>query len=117
MYTGIGSSDEEQRDAEAIAPVDEVRDFLRALGVDDAAEPRPFPFPSLDEPPLICNDADRHAGDRAVAADHLAGEVLLELVDGAAVEDGREDLVHVVGHAMVGREELVEGVRVGIVNC
>jgi len=45
--------DEQQRNSLAVATVDEVRDLLRALGVDDAAEERILAGAYIDETELI----------------------------------------------------------------
>ncbi len=45
---------------------------------------------------------------RGVPADHLAREVALKLVELPVVDNGVQDLVHVVGHAMVGGEKVVQ---------
>ena len=72
---------EQERDALAVAAVDEVRHLLRALGVDDAAEARLLAGAALDQAALIGDHADGDALDARVAADHLAREVRLELVE------------------------------------
>ena len=72
LVLGLGSDHEardvlheQQRNPLAVAAVDEERDFLRALGVDDAAEPRLLARAALDQAALIGDHADRHAHDVA----------------------------------------------------
>ena len=85
-----------------------IRDLFRALGVDDAAEARRSPGTPLDEAALIGNHADRDALDARIAADHLLREVGLELVELAIIEHGAQQVMHVVLHAMIGRQHVVE---------
>ncbi len=99
---------EKQRDALAVAAVDEIRDLLRALRVDDAAEARLLALASFDEAALVRDHADRHALDARVAADHLAREGALELVELAVVDERAEQGTHVVRHAVVGRQQIVQ---------
>ena len=46
------------------------------------------PGAALDQAALVRDDADGDAVDARVAADHLAREMLLELVELAVVDDG-----------------------------
>src|SRR5689334_4473330 len=102
---------EEERNAGAIAPVDEVRDFLRTLGVDDAAETRLLTLTTFDQAALIGDHANVDAIDARIATNHFASEISLKLIDLAIVEDGAEDVVHVVGHAVVAGQHIVERLR------
>src|SRR6266568_7409038 len=65
---------EEKRDAEAVAPIDEVRDLLGAFGIHDSAEARLFSFSSFDQATLIGNDAYRNSINAGVATNHLSGD-------------------------------------------
>src|SRR5258706_125943 len=62
---------------------------------------RPVGHPALDEPALVGDDAHLNTLNARVAANHLGGEVALEFVKLALVDDRLEDGVHVVRHAMV----------------
>ena len=99
---------EEQRNSQPVAPIDEVGDFLCAFRVDDAAKSRLFSLSALDQTALIRDDTDRDAIDARVAADHLPRDAFLELVNLAVVENRTEHCVHVVGHAMIGRQKIVQ---------
>ena len=99
---------EQQRNALTVAALDEEGDLLRALRVDDAAEAWLLAGASLDEPALVGNDADADAVDAGVGTDHLARELALELRDGTVVNEHAENAMHVVRHAMVRRQEVVQ---------
>jgi hypothetical protein len=50
------------------------------------------------------------AHDPCVAADHLARQVRLEFIDGTVIHDRAEQLVHVVRHAVIGGQEIVQSI-------
>ncbi|MNC87701.1 hypothetical protein D3C83_34490 [compost metagenome] len=104
--------DEQEWNALAIASVDEERDLFRAFGIDDSAKARLLARTSLDQSALISDQADPDALDAGIAADHFGGEVGLELVDAALVDDRREHGAHVVGHAMIAGKKIVQDRRV-----
>src|SRR5216117_2588049 len=97
---------EEQWYAEPITAIDEVSDLLRALRIDDAAKARLLTLASFDQAALVCNNANRDSVNARVAADHLIGDAVLEFVDLPVVEDYAQHRVHVVGHAMIGRQNV-----------
>src|SRR6185295_544631 len=86
------------------------------LGVHDAAEARFLPGSALDQPSLVRNDADGDAVDSAIGADHLAREVALKLVELSVIDDRSQHGVHVVRHAMVLREKVVQTAGLGTGN-
>ena len=67
-----------------LAQLDEVRALERALAEQDA---------------VVGEDADRVAVDVREAADQRRAVERLELVELGAVDEARDDLAHVVGHA------------------
>ncbi len=98
--------EEQQRRAVAAARLDEVRDLLGALGVDDATKPRWLACRTLDQGALIRDDTDGQAADAAVPRNHLFRVVGLKLVEIPVIEQAREYVVHVVGLPMIGRENV-----------
>src|SRR5262249_53629198 len=79
----------------------------------NSAEARFLSRPSLDEATLVRDEADADAANAHVAANDLLRQPRLEFVDGAVVDERVDDLVHVVRHAMVGWQYVVQvlGVR------
>ncbi len=101
----------EERDALPVAPIDEERHLLGTLRVDDPAEPGRRVGRALEEPPRVGDDPDRDPVDARVGAQHLARAIRLERLEGSRIDDRVKDSRHVVRHAMVGGEQLVETVR------
>ncbi len=99
---------EQERNPKSVAAIDEVRNLLRALGINNSAEPRLFSLAPFDQAALVRDDAEIDSIDSGVAADHLLCEALLELVDFTIVQNRSEYGVHVVRHAMVGRKYVVQ---------
>src|SRR5205807_10382509 len=54
------------------------------------------------------DDADRNSVEPRIAADHLAREMLLELIDLSIVDDRAEQRVHVVRHAVVRGKQIIQ---------
>src|SRR5260221_6621399 len=78
---------EEQRNPLPIAAIDEERHLLGALRVENTAESRLLTLTSLDESPLVRNDAHGHSIESHIPATHLSRELALEL-GGRATVDG-----------------------------
>ena len=92
----------------AAARLDEVGHLLGAAGVDDPAEAGPLTGRALDDSALVGDDGHRPALDVRMTTQHLAGDVGLEFVQRAAIEEAGEHMTHVVGEPMVLREDVVE---------
>ena len=75
------------------AEFDEVRSLERALPEEDA---------------VVGDDADGEAGDAGEAADERRAVARLELVEARAIDEAGDDFAHVVGTAVVGRDDAVE---------
>ena len=80
-----------------VAQLDEVRALQRRLAEQHA---------------VVGDDADRVAPDVGEAGDERRAVVPLELVEPAAVDESGDHLAHVVGRAVVGRDDAVELRRV-----
>src|SRR5437764_1280805 len=79
--------------AAVAAQLDEVRALLRRLREQDA---------------VVGDDAHRHALDLREAAHQRRAEARLELVELGVVDDAGDDLAHVEGLAVVGRDDPVQ---------
>ena len=86
-----------QRDLALVAELDEVRALERGLAEQD---------------PVVGQDADRVPVEVGEAADQRRAVERLELVEVAAVDEPRDELVRVVGLAHVGGDDAVDRVRV-----
>src|SRR6185369_11841276 len=88
---------EQERRPALAGELDEVRSFDRAFA---------------EQHTIVGEDCDGHAPDVREAADERRSELRLELVELAAVDEARDDLVDVVGRADVLRDDAVELLRI-----
>src|SRR5262245_24401976 len=70
---------EQQRNALAVAAIDEIRDLLGALGIEDSAKARLFARSAFDQTTLIGDDAHRNSANPRITADDLSSEMPLKL--------------------------------------
>ena len=84
---------EDQRRVALRAQLDEMRPLERALAEED---------------PVVGQDADRMTVDVREAAHERRSVARLELGEGRAVDDARDDVADVVGLARVGRHDAVD---------
>ncbi len=91
-----------ERDEVLVAVEDEARGFVGAFGIDDAAELDAL-FAGVAGLRLVLllvgDDADGKAADARVAAEDGAAVVGLVLVELGAIDETRDDFMHVVGVA------------------
>ena len=98
---------EQNRNTLAITSIDKVRHLLRRLSVDDATEPRLLAGAALYESSLIRDHSNRNSANACVPANDLAGKAALKLIQRAIIDDQIEQGVHVIRHAMVCRQQIV----------
>ena len=84
---------EHQRNAPLAAQFDEVRPLERGFREQDA---------------IVGDHAHRHAPDACKARDQGGAVAGLPFVEGAVVDDARDDLAHVEGLARIGGDDAVE---------
>lgn len=77
---------EQNRNPFAAGRLDEVGDFLGALGVDDSAELRSLARLAFDDAALIGNYSHRPTADPAMTTDHFRANRGLKLIELPAVE-------------------------------
>ncbi len=96
----------DQRMAEALAGLHEVRHFARRFRIDDAADPGAAL--RLQETAPIRDDRHRMSRKAGARAEHFRGVIGLKLGVIGAVENAEDHFFDVVGEAVVGREYAVE---------
>ena len=69
---------------------------------------RLFSGPPFDQPALVRDEADGNAANAHIAANHFLRKLGLELVDLPVVDQRANHLVHVVRHAVIRWEKIVE---------
>ncbi len=91
----------------AVQGLEEVRHLLGRLGIHDPSEAR-RPALAAEHSARVGDHPDRHSVQPAREADHLGGALRLELVRARGVEDTGQDLAHVIGLAVIDRQDVVE---------
>ena len=99
---------EEQWQTLSACGLDKEGGFLGALGVDDAAEPGRSPGLPLMIPRPLARTATGRPSMCAWPQSISRGDAGLELIQRSAIEDAGQHRGHVVGHAVVVGQEIVQ---------
>ena len=77
----------------------------------DAAEAWLIARTTLDQAALVADDTDGNAIHACIGANHFLREVRLKLHHRARVHHGVEHVMHVIRHAMVAGQHVVQRIR------
>src|SRR5215213_8672736 len=92
----------------SIAGLDEIRNLLSRLCIDDSTETRLLATRHPDHSPMVRNHSDLNSTNSSVAGDHLFRIVSLKLVEVTIVEQTFEQLSHVIRLPVIFGNDFVE---------
>src|ERR1051325_5707511 len=92
----------------AITGLDEVSHLFSRVRINDAAELWRSPGRPAQQAALISDDANRDAFDVGISRNHLFRIIGLKLIQLAAVDQASQHISHIIGEAMVSRNDVVD---------
>ncbi len=92
----------------AITGLDEVRDLLRRLGINDASKPRRLSARHTHHAAMVGDHSNLDTANARMTGDHLLRIVSLKLIEMTFVKQTLQQFSYVVGLTMIFRNEIVE---------